>query len=67
MVAVMFRLYLSAHPLNIHLHSQWNVLCRDRIGIAMVVLGLWSVVTFIMGLLAFVLTTFSLWKVARNW
>jgi uncharacterized membrane protein len=42
-------------------------MCRDRIGIAMLVLGLWSIVTFVLGLLAFILSTLSLSKEARDW
>lgn len=40
--------------------ADWTVSCRNRIGIAMIVLGLWSVVAFIVGFILFVIETWGL-------
>lgn len=41
--------------------------CRDRIGIAMIVLGLWSVISFLAGLIAFMGETYSVWTRVYLW
>ena len=41
--------------------------CRDNVGIAMIVLSLWSVVTLLLGWIGYLVTAYGLWIKAKHW